>query len=299
MKLERISHFCGRYSLIAVVVICLLVWAGSSFGVTLQATRSEAMGGTRTAFPDEASVVFLNPAAISNIDETLFYSDYSNNRIREVKAAFVVPLEKLGIGLSLCSRRNDENEAADYIAAGVSKIIFSGTPDTYIEIGANFRIERFAFDFYSGCSACGKTRLSESDVTGDIGIILRPLPVVSFRYIDERVRKTDKLDYDSDIIGEKGRRVGATLYLRDKLVVSWGREYRDSSVINHYGFCLKTGVPLELMAGFSGGEISGGARLKWGFLRVSFAFSQDGKEGIHQRISFEIAPGQFSSGIAE
>ena len=63
-------------------------------------------------------------------------------------------------------------------------------------------------------------RLSESDVTGDIGIILRPLPVVSFRYIDEKVRKTDKLDYDSDIIGEKGRRVGATLYLRDKLVVS-------------------------------------------------------------------------------
>ena len=299
MKLELISHFCGKYSLIAVVVICLLVWAGSSSGVTMETTRSEAMGGTRTSFPDEASVVFLNPAAISNVYKTLFYSDYSNNRIREVKAAFAVPLEKLGIGLSLCSRRNDENEVADYIAVGVSKMIFSGTPDTYIEIGANFRIERFAFDFYSGCSACGKTRLSDSDVTGDIGIILRPLPLVSFRYIDEKARKTDKLDYDSDIIGEKGRRVGATLHLRDKLVVSWEREYRDSSVINHYGFCLKTGVPLELMGGFSGGAISGGARLKWGFLRVSFAFSQDGKEGIHQRISFEIAPGQFSGGTIE
>jgi hypothetical protein len=252
------------------------------------------MGGTFTTAPGEASVIFLNPAAISNIDKTLFYLDYTNSKIREVKAAFAVPLENLGIGLAWYSRRNEENEVSDGIVAGASKKIFRGTPNTYVEVGANFRIERFAFDFDSGCPACGKTRLSDSDIKGDIGIIIRPLSLISFRYMAEGLRESDKLDYDSDILVERSGRFGATLYLREKLVISWERGYRNNPGINHYGFCLKTGAPLELMAGFSEEAISGGVRLKWGFMWASFAFSQDGEGGIHQRISFEIAPGQFS-----
>ena len=294
MKLEQISHFCGRYLLVTVVVICVLVWPGSTSGYTLQTTMSEAMGGTFTTVPGEVSVIFLNPAAISNIDKSLFYLDYTNSKIREVKAAVAVPLENLGVGLLWYSRSNEENEVVDGIAAGVSKKIFRGTPDTYIEVGVNFRIERFAFDFYSGCSSCGQTRLYDSDIKGDIGIIIRPLPLISFRYVAEGLRESDKLDYDSDILGEKSGRFGATLFLKENLAISWERGYRNNPGINHYGFCLKTGVPLELMAGFSEEAISGGVRLKWGFMWASFAFSQDGGGDIHQRISFEIAPGRFS-----
>ena len=294
MKLERFSDFGGRYILIAVFAFCVSVCSGSASAYITRTTRSESMGGTRESFNNEASVLFLNPAALSNIDASLFYFDYTGNDINESKGAFVYPLNEMEMGFSYYRRRKKVNEVAESVAAGISKRIFSGTPSTYLDIGATLRIERFIFDIYSGCSSCDETRVSDSDITGDIGIIIRPVPPVSFRYTAVGLRKCNKLDYDSDLLSVRGSWFGATLYLKEKLLVSWEGEYRGNHLINHYGFCLETGMPMELMAGFSEGFISGGVRLSWNFIRSSAAFFRNNKGNIQARVSLELEPGKIS-----
>ncbi|MDZ7860216.1 MAG: hypothetical protein U5O15_06060 [Candidatus Krumholzibacteriota bacterium] len=293
MKLERFSDFGGRYLLVAVFAVCVSVCSRSASAYIIRTTRSESMGGTRESFNNDASVIFLNPAAVSNIDVPLFYFDYTGNHISGMKGAFVYPLKEMEMGFSFYRRRNKLNEAAESVAAGISKKLFSGTPSTYLEIGATLRIDRFIFDIYSGCSSCNETRVSDSDITGDIGIIIRPVPPVSFRYTAAGLRERNKLDYDSDVLSERGSWFGATLYLKEKLLVSWEGEYRGSHLINHYGFCLETGAPLELMAGFSEGFISGGVRLRWNFIRSSVAFFRNNKGNIQGRVSLELEPGRF------
>lgn len=250
-------------------------------GASLQSTRSEAMGGVRLQFDGEASSSFLNPAAMGSMGAPVFYFDYTGEDIREIKGtADIRLLKKLNISLLAGSREGQFR----IFGLGFAVRPLSGTPDTYLNAGASARVLTGITDDrrYPCCAG----DLNNEGETGSIsaGIIFRPLPSFSLRYIGEWVE-------GSSYTGVMGtgdyHRAGVTFHILSGILISLEREFLDGKTVSHYGFNLQTVLPIEIMTGYNNGKVSGGVRLTWRFLNSSVVFSENEEGGLHTRFSLE------------
>ncbi len=291
--MNRQGHklFFSRIILFTLCSLLVLLLSGRSAGVSFQTTTSEAMGGTAGAFQGDASAAFLNPAAPADIDKLSFYGDYSERENREFKASAVFPLETSRLSM-FYARSDCGNERADFMAVGIARTIYEGAPDTYLQAGADIRIARTLTEVHSSCALCGISRMSDSEITAGLAIIVRPVPVIAFRLVGSNMRAMDKLEGSSCVDWRRSGRIGATIYLRDRIIINWDREYFDGSFTDYYGFGLRTQVPLEIMSGFSKGSVYGGVRVDLGFIRTSLSFGPVSANGVGSRISFEFIPGR-------
>jgi hypothetical protein len=87
-------------------------------------------------------------------------------------------------------------------------------------------------------------------------------------------------------------RWGISYFWEQKVILSYEQERIAGRVINHYGFSVRTAVPLELMAGLSGGNVSGGLRWINDRFRAVAAFTSDDEFGVETRFSLEVSLGQ-------
>lgn len=282
MKKQR-----NRKSVIELFIFLIFISNFSLCGQTLeplQSTRTKAMGGLRPQFKGEASTGFLNPAAMAGKGGIFIYIDGVDDPVREIKVAVEAgPWKRLNL-LILGGRR--EGDIGLY-GFGLSGRILSGTPDTYLNIGVNAGLATGLISCGEH-TCCGDYEVSEGEgFSLSAGIIFRPLPSFSFSYIGEGVINTgcDESNYP---FGES-QRAGVTLYIRERIMLSMEREYRGGSFIDHYGFNVLTGIPLEIMTGYCDGSVSGGIRASCGFLSSSIVFSETGHGNISGMLSLEYA----------
>lgn len=251
--------------------------------------RSLAMGGAFTALSDDASALYINPAGLFLIDSYTIYGEYGEASYgvsdREGKLELVVPFGRVAAGLGAFRNKHTDGSTAEQIVAGASGRILEGTQDSYFSIGGNIRVGRISYSVLCGCA---DDRVSNNGITGDLGFILRPLPVISFGYAVNNIFDVDIETAYSAGNWHRIHRWGISLFWEQKVVISYDQEHSSGRIRRSYGFTYRTVVPLELMAGFSEELVSGGIRWVHRRFTATASFMSGNDGDIVIRAAFEL-----------
>ena len=163
-------------------------------------TRSTALGGMFTHVADDASALFINSAGLVNSASPVLYGDFSESSAAgygsETMIAAIYPAPWITVGAGWFRRGLSGGDIDDenVFIAGIAKKLLTNTGGSYLSVGAAMKAGRLAYGSSCDCPAGGS---SESDVTGDLGLILRPLPVISIGYSLITLKEVDFGDYGS------------------------------------------------------------------------------------------------------
>ena len=269
------------------------------FEGSVQGARSQAMGGAFVALGDDGSTLFHNPAGLAGIGSVCLYGDYGNTsgcRERgEAKIDVVFPAGMTVFGAGWQRLGLEGAPTENLFIAGVARRILKGARGSFLSVGASFRLWRLSCESICGSGARSSTG---SEATGDFGVMLRPVPVLSLGYSVENIREVDLDITDNGSARRRVSRWGISCFLEKTVIVSFEQEHLPGRVVRHYGFSLRTSVPLELMAGFSDENVSGGARWSSDHIRVTVSFISCDDLGIDARASLEILFNRTGNGPA-
>ncbi len=269
------------------IIILLPVAASAQFEGAALGARSMAMGGSFVSLGDDASALFINPSAIVTATSVTFYGEYSDDGVRPGEAKFDVlfPTRFLDIGGGWYHRGQDDESTEDLFVFGVARNLIEGSQGSFFSVGASLRLGRLSYEPSCGCPGAGD---SEMKATGDIGLVFRPLPVISFGYSIENIKETRFTSCDTS--WRRVHRWGFSCFWEERLILSFEQERRFDEIIRHYGFSLRTAFPLELMAGLSKESVTGGVRWAGDRIRVTVSFMDEDSNGIITRAALEVIP---------
>ena len=255
-------------------------------------TRSTALGGMFTHVADDASALFINSAGLVNSASPVLYGDFSESSAAgygsETMIAAIYPAPWITVGAGWYRRGLSGGDIDDenVFIAGIAKKLLTNTGGSYLSVGAAMKAGRLAYGSSCDCPAGGS---SESDVTGDLGLILRPLPVISIGYSLITLKEVDFGDYGSARSWERSSRWGISYFWENRVVVGFEQQRSAGRTTYHYGLAVRTSTPIEILAGYDDGDVQGGVRWVDEILLVSVAFGSGGDGGIHARASIELS----------
>ncbi|RJR26158.1 MAG: hypothetical protein C4574_07730 [Candidatus Latescibacterota bacterium] len=277
----------SKTAVIAALALAYVSYAAPAHGRfdrTALAARGAAAGGATVSCANGIDAIFVNPAGLASVGGLEAYADYAEPGLpavsRETRLA-------LGGGAGFASfgvgwyRLAGDAAGEDFIAAGAARTVVSGTQGSYIAIGASAVAGRAA------ASAPNPSSESEwTPVGADIGVIVRPLPVVSFGYAAGNLFDRDADDGGS---GGWGRTVrwGFSYYWENAVTLSFARSASGGETAQHFGIAARAAVPVELIFGLSSGKASGGVRWTGRRLRACVAFVPGEPSGATWMISCE------------
>ncbi|UCF07160.1 MAG: hypothetical protein JSV33_04885 [bacterium] len=278
-----------------VCIVCRPVSLSAHFENASVGARSQAMGGAFVALADDGSALFINPAGMVTTEIVTFYGDYAEppdrEALSEARLDALLPAGGTVFGVGWYRAGFGHGTVENLLVLGVARRILEGTQGSFLSVGGSARIGRIAYD--RDCD-CPDSRGAVSDVTGDLGLILRPLPVISVGYAIETLRE---VEFEVGGMPSRWRRVhrwGITYFWENKVVVSFEQEHLPDRTNRQYGFALRTAIPLEVMAGFSEGTVGGGLRWVHERFRASIVFSGDRDLGVTTRFGLELPAGAGS-----
>ena len=271
------------------LVLCALCLFGTRAEARLAGSsavaRSQAMGGALVSLADGPAALFVNPAGIVIPSTPALYLDYDEPSGilggRESRVAFAAGAENTR-GAFGWYRFDSERESNTLFALSAARRLIEGTQGSFLSIGASVTVESSSGEGMDP----GETD-SRRWASGDAGIMLRPLPVVAFAYSAGNIRDAhpDRAGGDED--RRRVQRWGASYFWEDRVVLSFATARRAGRTTFHYGIGVKTAVPIELLAGFSDGRVTGGARWIGARLGGSIAFAADEDEGVTWTLACE------------
>lgn len=247
------------------------------------------MGGAFIALGDDASSLYVNPAGMILTPVPALYAEYAESSIPgesiEKKVDVLVPLRAAVLGAGWYRLGYEGGSVEDLFIAGFSARILDGVQGSFLSIGSSVKAARFSNETDCGCLS---GRSSDTGVTFDAGLIIRPLPVISFGYTAQNLRRIELEVGEDPAIARRIHRWGITYFWEERVAVSFEQEHAPGSVVRHYGFSVRTSTPLELMAGFSEEHVSGGARWNHALFRLTAAFTSCEQHGIEARAALEL-----------
>ncbi len=272
---------------LAVLIVALLAGpAAAGLERAASVARAQAMGAAYVSLADDVSSIFVNPAGLALAGRFAAEVEYAeppvppNRRPRleqALHAAIGGSKGKNAFGLGCYVDWGDRDGLL--IAGGIARTLFEAGGTSFVSVGANVVLGA-AFAEGIACPAFepGPCPVGEPDggaVSGDVGIIARPLPVISFGYSAANVFNA----HDENRLGEETwhrvQRWGASYFWENRLVVSFAGETMEGETVYRYGLRLKTAVPVELMAGMSNGGATGGVAWNGSRFQAVAAFSSD------------------------
>lgn len=275
---------------LAIVVPCLLsAQAAAHVEQSALVLRARALGGAFVSRADDPSTIFVNPAGMASSELCAMYVEYGEPaRARagnESRLALVAGMDKTHFGLGWYRFGGADGASGNLFIAGAARKLIEGTPGSFLSIGASTSVGGASI----GSPCCGTGRTSWSKVTGDVGLIVKPLPVISFAYaIGNALNEHLDMPGDVDRWG-RAQRWGVSYFWEERIVLSFEEDFFSGRTTFHYGFSFRTAVPIELMAGFSDGNTTGGIRWLGRGFRAAVAFSSDEERGTTWTGSCEIA----------
>jgi len=269
-----------KQSLTAVLLVSFLVGAGgadASLDRSIGGARSQGMGGAFVSVVDDGSALFINPAGMVSSRQIGLYLDYGEPKddamIRESRVGLCAPAGGTSVGIGWFRRDARDVSTGDRFIVGAARKLFEGTPGSFLSVGAGVSVGRASRDERREAAGGASTK---SDWTADAGIILKPLPVISFAYSVCNVRNVSLGAAPEEAWSRVGR-WGVSYFWEERVILSFDREDGGSRKGLHYGVSVKTAAPVELMVGFSEGSAAGGVR--WTGERVRAAVSFESGDG--------------------
>ena len=264
------------------------------FDGTISSTRSMAIGGAFSPLADDITALFINPAGLINTGGAALYADYmeTGGGSGPWEGKLAGGFEQWGIVFAAAGsgKSYDDGVEEGQLSAGFALNVLSGSTGSFISIGGALRAGRVAFDLDEGCVPCGVEagRFSYNALTADLGLMIRPFPFVSLSISSENVSETGFGSGDYYIPWDRTVRYGAAWLHEDRFTISWERRRTGDRVTDHFGFGLRTAIPLEIMAGMTSNRVHGGARWDGGRWRASIVFGHEAENIITTGASIEI-----------
>ncbi|MBU8922700.1 MAG: hypothetical protein KOO63_12850 [Bacteroidales bacterium] len=256
-------------------------------------SRASATGKTFCSLGDDLSTLFINPAGLIMVEGSVLYGEYVINsrdsKYHAVRTIAAVPYERAVFSAGYYRTESIEDVDVDIFALGTAIKILQGTQGSFLSAGLTLKSGRLSRAVSGDCIPCGSSRMSDSAFSTDVGIMLRPLPMISFGYSVENLQKPE-MEYGdgSDLFWERNTRWGGSVFWREKVILAWQKETANNMTGNHFGLIVRTDSPLEFMSGFHDEKVSGG--LRWDDHRFDLlvSFMPDGVGGVDIHASFEI-----------
>ena len=272
--------------LLVLLALCLFgARAEAHLAESSAVARSQAMGGALVSLADGPAALFVNPAGIVASANPALYLDYAEpagiGGGRESRVAFAAGALNTRIALGWY-RFDSESESDNLFALSAAHRLIEGTQGSFLSLGASATVGGF-----SRKGADPGERDSRWIASGDAGIILKPLPVVAFAYSAGNIRDAHPDQTPGDEARRRVQRWGASYFWEDRVVLAFATVRRAGRTTLHYGMAVKTAVPIELLAGFSDGRVTGGARWTGTWLGGSIAFAADEDEGVTWTLACE------------
>ncbi len=261
---------------------------------TISSTRSTAMGGAFSPLADDITALIVNPAGLVNTGGVALYSDYmeTGGGSGPWEGKLVGGFERWGIVFGAAGSRKSFKDGVieGQLSAGLAMNVLSGSAGSFISIGGALRAGRVAFDLEDSCVPCGVEvgRYSYNALTVDLGLMIRPLPFISLSVSSENISEAGFGSGDYFIPWDRTVRYGAAWLHEDRFTISWERRQIGGRETDHFGFGLRTALPLEIMAGMISERVYGGARWDEGKWRASIVFGQEAENVITTGASIEI-----------
>ena len=203
-----------------------------------------------------------------------------------IAAIYPAPWITVGAGWYRRGLSGGDIEDENVLIAGLAKKLLTNTGGSYLSVGAALKMGRLAYESSCDCPGGGS---SESNVTGDLGVILRPLPVISIGYSMLTLNEADFEEYGSVRSWERSSRWGISYFWEGRVVVGFEQQRSAGRTTYHYGLAVRTSTPIEILAGYDDGDVQGGIRWVDEIVRVSVAFGSTGDDGVHARASIEAS----------
>ena len=277
-----------------ILVACLVIPQNlhAQFEGAYSSTRSTALGGMFTPIGDDPSTLFINCAGLVNSVSPVLYGDFSEASVEGsggetmIGVLYPAPWFTVGAGWYRRGLSGGEIEDENVLIAGLAKKLLTNMGGSYLSVGAAVKVGRLAYESSCDCPGSGST---ESNVTGDFGFILRPLPVISIGYSILTAKENYFEGYSSEQSWDRVNRWGISYFWEERVVVGFEQRRSGGSTTYHYGLAVRTSTPIEILAGFDDGDVQGGVRWVDEIVRVSVAFGSDGGRGVHARASIEVS----------
>jgi len=172
--------------------------------------RSTAMGGAFVGLANDPAALFVNPAGLAENPAVSFLSSfhkpYGLADLNEgfAGAAYRTPFGVIGGAWHYLGLREAVSE--NLVTIAFARDLVRNTQDASLSLGASIDL---------AAVSAATLGTSETAVTGGLGVLLRPFPVIGIGY---SVRNLVESEFDL----EPGRPGGATL----RRVQAWGISYR-------------------------------------------------------------------------
>lgn len=271
--------------------------AAGSFGVTSPCARAQGMGNAFVSLADDAGAPFSNPAGLVLTTSPVFWGDYAEPRgtgsLGEGRIGLVLPRSNTAFAL-VGYRHAMRDRTRNILLVSAARNLVEGTRGSFLAVGVTFKAGRLLADRV--CSTC-PGRDADTRVSGDAGLVIRPLPFVSFGYAVETLVEGE---LDAGAAGESWERVhrlGAAWLWEEKVTIAVEREKGGGETVIRWGVAVRATWGIELSGGLVGGDrVAGGIRWSSSRLRVSSSFLQE-EEGATGRITVELFPAGRKEGI--
>jgi len=236
----------------------------ASFSAFIPSTRLRAMGGAFSPLGDDITTLAVNPAGLVTTGGTVLYGGYSERGVGgdPWTGSFAAAHERWSTVFCAAASRNGRSDGTieGLVVAGAGRNLIEGSAGSFLSIGAALRIGRISFDWESECPLCSGERVSRTVTTADAGLMIRPLPFISLAAASDNLFETGFDVGQGEVPWDRTVRYGAAWLHEDRFTVTWERRHAGDRVTEHFGFGVRTALPLEIMAGFSSERVSGGIR---------------------------------------
>jgi hypothetical protein len=255
-------------------------------------TRSIALGGMFIALGDDPSTLFANPSGLVTIESPSLYGEFAESPgsryEEESRIAAIYPFPRFTVGAGWYRRGIEVGGDEDLIIAGIAATLLTNTQGSFLSVGAAAKIGRLSYESSCDCAGSGA---SQTETAFDLGVMFRPLPVISIAYSLSNVQDIDIGPPGEEGSWERSQRWGIAYFWEERVTVGYEHERACGQTVHHYGFSVRTSVPVELLAGFSEEQVYGGVRWVGERLRLAVSFGPDGDDGIYTSASAEIVLG--------
>ncbi len=267
------------------------ICSGDIFVNVNSTARARASGFSFLALSDDASALFYNPSGLPTIRIGTLYFDYGicaqEPSSNESRGAFIFPFEDFSFGAGFYRKNSDSSVDENVLILGAGYRLTQGTEGSFLSIGANVRVNSLLLEDPDGCEICPFNG-SDTGVSGDAGIMVRPLPMVSISYLLDNINERQYETGLEPVVYRRSSRWGMSVFWKDTLVISWERYGRKGTDCDNFGFIMRSSVPLEMMAGFYREKVTGGLRWTGRRFNIGLSFSPLEDSGIYTAVALEF-----------
>ncbi|UCE04309.1 MAG: hypothetical protein JSW67_07120 [Candidatus Latescibacterota bacterium] len=282
----------------SLVALCLLAAPASAYFESSEVgTRALALGNNFVSVAEDASALYWNPAGLARVPrhELLLTLDHTGDLegLRRSFAGAVLHTSPVSFGVGWNAVRLDGALREDLFYLSASRILVRRPLGAYIAAGGTLKLAHVGVDT-EGFESVPGLRADETRLTGDLGVLLSPIPNVT---VGATWRNLGQPQFDLVQGGTKTTlqdelEWGVSLRWRANAELHFSRvRHARIDAVNKLGVEVTIAGHLEARVGVSRNVVAAGVGITWRSWQIESSFYAHEDLGVTTRIGLRFAFG--------